>query len=165
MDLKGAKALVTGGSEGIGYGIARALIDKGAKVMIMSRDGAKLEKAAEELGALAIQGDVSIEDDAIRAVETTVKQLGGIDILVNNAGFGRFMPLVEMTRKDFEEVFATNVTGAMLMAREAARHFVEQESGHLINISSTSGLRGGRGSTAYSGSKFALPSGSESPQG
>jgi 3-oxoacyl-[acyl-carrier protein] reductase len=61
-----------------------------------------------------------------------------------------------MTLEDFEAVFRTNVTGAMLMGREAARHFVRQDGGHLINISSTSGLRGGKGSTAYSGSKFAL---------
>jgi 3-oxoacyl-[acyl-carrier protein] reductase len=156
MDLSGARALVTGGSEGIGLAIARALAEKGAKVAIMARNREKLEKAAGEIGALAIVGDVSNEADAVRAVQTVCDRLGGIDILVNNAGFGHFMPLVETDLKRFEEVFATNVTGAMLMAREAARRFIEQESGHLINISSTSGLRGGRGSTAYAGSKFAL---------
>ena len=61
-----------------------------------------------------------------------------------------------MEREAFEAVFATNVTGAMMMAREAARHFIRQSGGHLINISSTSGLKGGRNSTAYSSSKFAL---------
>ena len=85
-----------------------------------------------------------------------VERLGGIDILVNNAGFGYFAPLLELDKGRFEEVFATNVTGAMLMAREAARHFVRQRSGYIVNISSTSGLKGGRGSSAYSGSKFAL---------
>jgi len=85
-----------------------------------------------------------------------VEQFGGIDILVNNAGFGRFKPLVEMDVATFESVFRTNVTGAMLMGREAAKRFVAQRSGHLVNISSTSGLSGGKTSTAYSGSKFAL---------
>lgn len=156
MKLEGAKALVTGGSEGIGYGIARALAAKGARVGITGRNAQKLERAAAELKVRAYQGDVGIEEDAVRTVESFVRDLGGIDILVNNAGFGHFLPLVEMDREKFEEVFRTNVTGAMLMAREAARHFVKQSHGHLINISSTSGLSGGKGSTAYSGSKFAL---------
>ncbi|MBD3334936.1 MAG: SDR family NAD(P)-dependent oxidoreductase [Candidatus Eisenbacteria bacterium] len=156
MQIEGSRALVTGGSEGIGLGIARALKEKGAGVAIMARREEPLKKAAEELDVPAIQGDVSREEDAVRAVATAVKELGGLDLLVNNAGFGHFMELVETDRKKFEEVFATNVTGAMLMAREAARHFIEQQSGHIVNVSSTSGLRGGRRSTAYSGSKFAL---------
>jgi 3-oxoacyl-[acyl-carrier protein] reductase len=156
MDISGAKALVTGGSEGIGYGIAEALVAKGARVAIMGRDQEKLLAAVEKLGIKGIQGDVSIEEDAQAAVSQFVSEFGGIDILVNNAGFGYFAPLVEIDREEFEAVFATNVTGAMLMGREAARHFVKQESGVLINISSTSGLAGGQTSSAYSGSKFAL---------
>jgi 3-oxoacyl-[acyl-carrier protein] reductase len=156
MDIKGARALVTGGSEGIGFGIAKALKEKGARVAIMARDAGKLQAAADALDVLAVPGDVSVETDAERAVARVVAEFGGIDILVNNAGFGRFAPLVEMTKEDFEAVFAVNVTGAMLMAREAARHFVAQQGGHLLNISSTSGLSGGATSTAYAGSKFAL---------
>lgn len=156
MDIKGARALITGGSEGIGYGIAEALKDKGAEVAIMARDAARLQAAADKLDALAVPGDVSVEADAKAVVAKVVAEFGGIDILVNNAGFGIFAPLTEMSKDDFEAVFAVNVTGAMLMAREAARHFVAQESGHLLNISSTSGLSGGATSTAYSGSKFAL---------
>jgi len=156
MDIKGARALVTGGSEGIGYGIAEALTGKGARVAIMARNPERLHAAAGRLGALAVPGDVSLEDDAVRAVATVVEEFGGIDILVNNAGFGIFAPLTEMTKQDLEAVFAVNVTGAMLMAREAAKHFVAQKSGHLVNISSTSGLAGGATSTAYAGSKFAL---------
>ena len=156
MNLQAARALVTGGSEGIGFAIAQALIAKGSKVAIMSRSEAKVKAAAAELGALGIVGDVGVEADAVRAVETAVAELGGIDILVNNAGFGHFMPLVEFDLKKFADVFQTNVVGAMLMAREAAKRFVAQSSGHLLNISSTSGLAGGKTSTAYSGSKFAL---------
>jgi len=156
MNIEGARALVTGGSEGIGHGIAKALKEKGALVAIMGRDEAKLARAAEELGALAIRGDVGVEADAVRAVEETVEKLGGIDVLVNNAGFGIFKPLVELDVESFESVFRTNVVGAMLMAREVAPHFIAQSGGHLLNISSTSGLGGGKNSTAYSGSKFAL---------
>jgi 3-oxoacyl-[acyl-carrier protein] reductase len=156
MELKGARVLITGGSEGIGFGLAKALAAKGARVAIMGRDQQKLTKAGSELKVQTIQGDVSLEADAKAAVETFVDSFGGIDILINNAGFGYFAPLVELDTKQFEAVFATNVTGAMLMAREAARHFIDQNKGHLINISSTSGLSGGRTSSAYSGSKFAL---------
>lgn len=156
MNISGSRALVTGGSEGIGFGIAEALARKGARVAIMARSENKLNEAAKRIGALAIRGDVGVEADAVRAVETIVAEYGGIDVLVNNAGFGHFFPLVEAELELFEEVMRTNVTGAMLMAREAAKRFIEQGGGHLINISSTSGLRGGSGGTAYSGSKFAL---------
>ena len=156
MNLKGAKALVTGGSEGIGYALAEALVSKGARVAVMARDRNRLQEAAERLGALAVPGDVSQEADAVRVVQSSIDSLGGLDILVNNAGVGVFKPLVELDVEEFRSVFKTNVVGAMLMAREAARQFVRQGSGNLVCISSTSGLKGGRGGTAYSGSKFAL---------
>jgi 3-oxoacyl-[acyl-carrier protein] reductase len=156
MDLKGARALVTGGGEGIGRAIAERLIAKGARTGIMGRRADLLKTTADAIGALAVPGDVAVEADAVRAVQTLVDAYGGIDILVNNAGFGYFAPLTELDARRFEEVFATNVLGAMLMGREAAKRFVAQQSGNLINISSTSGLRGGARGTAYSGSKFAL---------
>jgi len=156
MELKDKKALVTGGSEGIGKAIALALRAEGAEVAITGRRRDVLERTAAEIDAWALPGDVSVEADVVATMEAFVGRHGRIDVLVNNAGFGHFAPLVEMDRERFEAVFATNVTGAMLMAREAARHFVRQRSGHLVNISSTSGLKGGAGGTAYSASKFAL---------
>ena len=156
MNLRGAKALVTGGSEGIGRGIAAALLAKGCDVAITGRHRQPLAAAAKELGAQAIAGDVGLEADAVRTMEEFVARHGRIDILVNNAGIGHFAPLVDMRLEDLEAVYRTNVFGAFLMAREAAKHFVRQQSGNLINISSTSGLKGGKGSTAYSSSKFAL---------
>ncbi len=156
MEIAGTRALVTGGSDGIGYAIAEALIAKGAKVAIMARDEAQLSRAAKKLGARAVRGDVSVEADAVRAVRETVEAFGGIDLLVNNAGIGRFSSLADTELEAFNRIFAVNVVGAMLMAREAARHFIRQKKGHLINISSTAGLRGSSGGTAYSGSKFAL---------
>jgi len=156
MDLKGAKVLITGGSAGIGKGLAAAFVKEGADVVITGRDADKLRATAEELGVGQIAGDVGKEEDAVRTVAEFVDRHGRIDVLVNNAGYGYFAPLTEMELGDFEALFRTNVFGAFLMAREAAKHFVKQNSGHLVNISSTAGVKGFRGGTAYSSSKFAL---------
>ena len=156
MDLKDTVALVTGGSEGIGYAIAEALIANGGKATLLARNEVRLRAAAEKLDCDFIVGDVGEEETADSAVAEVVARHGRLDILVNNAGFGRFAPLVDMKTEDFVAVHRTNVLGAFLMGRAAARHFVQQESGELINISSTSGLSGGAGATAYSSSKFAL---------
>lgn len=156
MELKGAVALVTGGSEGIGKAIAAALKAEDAVVTITGRREELLSSAANDLGVDSLAGDVGDETHAVRIVEAVIEKHGRLDILVNNAGYGVFKPLVEMELDELKGVYRTNVFGAFLMAREAARQFVKQGSGELINISSTSGLKGGRGSTAYSSSKFAL---------
>ena len=156
MELKDAVALVTGGGEGIGRAIAEALMEQGCRVTITGRREALVSKTAEDLGLDWILGDVGNEADAIRTVKSVIDQHGRLDILVNNAGYGMFKPLVETTLEEFKGVYATNVLGAFLMAREAARQFIKQGSGELINISSTSSLKGSAGRTAYGSSKFAL---------
>lgn len=157
MELSGAIALVTGGSEGIGRAVAEALHNEGCTVTITGRGEAKLRAAAGELGVDHIVGDVGREEDAIRTVASVIEAHGRLDILVNNAGFGIFKPLVDTSRHELESVFRTNVFGPFLMTREAARHFIERGGGgELINIASTSSLRGSATRTAYGGSKFAL---------
>jgi 3-oxoacyl-[acyl-carrier protein] reductase len=156
MELKDKAALVTGGSRGIGKAVAAALVEAGARVAITGRDEKTLARAAKEVGAIAIQGDVGVEADAVRATREAIEKLRGLDILINNAGIGHFAPLVDTDLARFEEVLKVNVTGAMLMAREAARHFVRQGSGNIVNVSSTAGLKGMARGSAYSGSKFAL---------
>src|ERR1700722_10386873 len=156
MNLKNAVALVTGGSAGIGYSIAKTLAESGARVAITGRDKARLEKSAKELGALGIQADVSKEADVEHTYKEVLAKFGDLDILVNNAGVGVFKPLVELELARFKAVFDTNVTGAMLMGREAAKIFIKRNRGNIINIASTAGLRGAPNGTAYYGSKFAL---------
>ena len=156
MQLSDAKVLVTGGSTGIGYEIAKALIARGSRVAISGRDGARLREAATTLGATAIQGDVSIEADAVRMVSRTIEAFGDYNVLVNNAGIGIFAPLLETTADDMRRVWEVNVLGATIVARESARYFAQKKQGDIINISSTSGLRGGAGSSAYASTKFAL---------
>jgi len=156
MDLKGATALVTGGSNGIGLAIAKTLTEAGTKVAITGRDEKRLAAAAKTIGAHPIRADVAMEADVLRSYKELFQISDHLDILVNNAGFGVIKPLVEMDMASFEHVFATNVTGAMLMAREAAKHFVERRSGNIVNIGSTAAVRGAANGTAYYGSKFAL---------
>jgi 3-oxoacyl-[acyl-carrier protein] reductase len=156
MELKNAVALVTGASEGIGRGIAEALIAEGARVTITGRREDALRKTAEEIGADWIVGDVGDEADAKRTVAAVIDKHGHLDILVNNAGYGIFKPLVETTLQELEDLYRTNVFGPFLMAREAAKHFIERGGGELINIASTSSLRGSATRTAYGSSKFAL---------
>src|ERR1700681_1439448 len=118
MNLKNAVALITGGSSGIGRGIAQTLDASGARVAITGRDKNRLKQAARELGEQPIHADVSVESDVKRTYRDVLQEFGDLDILVNNAGTGVFKSLVEFDRESFEAVFATNVTGAMLIARE-----------------------------------------------
>jgi 3-oxoacyl-[acyl-carrier protein] reductase len=156
MKLQNATALVTGGSSGIGFAIAKTLIEAGVRVAITGRDEKKLYKAAELLSAVPIRADVSNEADVQRTMREVLQAFDHLDILINNAGFGVFKKLVEMDKASFDAVFATNVTGAMLMGREAAKHFIQRNTGNIVNICSTASLRGAPNGTAYYSSKFAL---------
>ncbi len=156
MDLKTARVLVTGGSSGIGLDTAQQLRARGAQVAICGRDAARVRQAADPIGALGIAADVSDEADVIRLVRTVIHAFGGYDTLVNNAGFGSFAPLVETDLTEMQRVFGTNVFGAMMVARESARHFISQSRGNIVNVASTAGQRGFAGGTAYSASKFAV---------
>ena len=156
MNLTNAIALVTGGSAGIGYSIAKTLAESGARVAITGRDKGRLEQASKALGVTPIQADVAKEADVERTYKEVLAKFGDLDILVNNAGIGTFKPLVEIDKANFDAIFATNVTGAMLMAREAAKIFVKRNRGNIINIASTASHRGAPNGTAYYASKFAL---------
>ncbi len=156
MQLNECIALVTGGSSGSGLETARQIVAAGGKAAICGRTKSRVDEAAKETGALGIVGDVGKEADAARMVREVVGAFGDYNTLVNNAGWGRFAPLLDLELEDFRAVMDTNVFGAMLMARESARHFVERRRGNIVNVSSTAGGRGFAGGTAYVASKFAL---------
>jgi 3-oxoacyl-[acyl-carrier protein] reductase len=156
MDLKNAAALVTGASCGIGFETARLLRERGARVAICARHKNELEASAKMLGAFPIVADVTKEEDVLRMIEAVVKEYDDYNVLINNAGFGAFGPLVELTSDDFFSVWQTNVLGAMMVARESAKHFIGRRYGNIVNISSTAGQRGFANGTAYCSSKFAL---------
>ena len=123
---------------------------------ITGRDKERLSQAAKRIDALAVQADVSNEDDVKRTYREVLQKFGHLDVLVNSAGFGLRRPLVEMDRAKFDAVFQTNVTGTMLMGREAARHFIERKRGNIVNLGSTAAVHGAPNGTAYYGSKFAV---------
>jgi len=136
MNLKDKIVLVTGGSQGIGLDTAVKLKSKGAVVLINARDKSRLDAAAQEHGLVTIQGDVSKETDVKQIYSFVMEQYGKLDALINNAGYGYFDFLEDIDVEKFEQLFATNVTGAMMMAREAAKIFKKQNSGNIVNISS-----------------------------
>lgn len=156
MDLKGKKILITGGSLGIGRAAARLLVQSGAQVGITGRDAERLNKAAAATGATPIVADVSLTADVDRSYQEFLEHFNGLDCLINNAGIGVHKALVDLSAAEIEEVWRVNVLGATLMAQQAARIFIKQKRGDIINISSTSGLRGYETGTAYVASKFAL---------
>src|ERR1700680_1179941 len=127
MILKNSVALVTGGSSGMWRAIAQDLVASGGRVAITGRDEHRLAEAAREIGAHAIHADVAVEADVVRTYREVLQKFGDLDILVNNAGVGVFKYLVDFDRENFETVFATNVTGAMMMGREAANTFVKRQ--------------------------------------
>lgn len=156
MELKNAKVLITGGSLGIGKATAKILAERGARVGITGRDGARLDKAAAETGAFPIAADVSTAEGVAHTYEQFLGKFDGLDCLINNAGIGEFKTVEEVRFADFEKVFAVNVFGAALMAARAAKIFKAQNKGNIVNIGSTAAEKGFERGTVYAASKFAL---------
>lgn len=155
--LKDAVAIVTGGSVGYGYGIARVLRDRGARVWITARRPERLQAAADELGVRAIAADVTVPGDWDRLVETVLADAGHVDVLINNAGAGiNKAPLVELSDDDIARCIATNLTGAMYGCRRVAPLLQAQGSGTIVNISSICDQEAWPGWSVYGASKAGL---------
>jgi len=151
--LEGKSALVTGASRGIGRAIAAELASAGASVVIGYRSGAEEAQAlAEEIGARAVQADVSQADEAARLVE----QAGDVDILVNNAGLTRDGLLARMSDDDWRTVLETNLSSVFYTCRAVTRPMMKKRGGSIVNISSIVGVHGNWGQTNYGASKAGI---------
>ena len=162
LDLLGRVAIVTGGGTGIGAATARTLAARGADVVIAARTLEDLERTATTVETatgrrcVAVPTDVKVEEQVIALVERTVDELGRIDILVNNAGGTRMGPLRDLPTKAWDAGFDLNVRSAYFCTREAGRHFIDQSSGAIVNISSDAGVHGVKGGAHYASAKAAL---------
>ncbi len=151
--LEGKTALVTGASRGIGRAIATELAAAGATVVIGYRSGKdEAEALASELGARAVQADVSNADDARRLVE----EAGDLDILVNNAGLTRDGLLARMPDDDWRVVIETNLSSVFYTCRAVCRPMMKKRAGSIVNVSSIVGVRGNWGQTNYAASKAGI---------
>jgi 3-oxoacyl-[acyl-carrier protein] reductase len=151
--LAGKTALVTGGSRGIGRAIATELAHAGAAVVVGYRSGRdEAEALASELGARAVQADVSSAEDAARLVE----EAGSLDILVNNAGLTRDGVLARMPDDDWRLVLETNLSSVFYTCRAACRPMMKKRGGSIVNISSIVGVHGNWGQTNYAASKAGI---------
>ena len=152
---------MTGAGKGIGRAVAVALAHEGVHVGLLARTEAQLQELATELQALGVKTAVAAADVAdINAVNAAVasiaQQLGPIDILINNAGIGSFAKFLEMEPAEWEQIIKVNLLGVYYVTRAALPAMIERQTGDIINISSSAGLRAAAGSSAYSASKFGL---------
>jgi len=162
IDLSGKTAIVTGGSRGIGRAIALRLATQGADVCISYRGNAAAaeatvaEMAAMGRTAFAVQGDAAEPDAAKALVDAALARLDRIDILVNNAGITRDDLIMRMKPEDWNDVIATNLSGAFWTIKAATRPMMKARAGRIINITSVSGQAGQMGQANYSSAKAGL---------
>lgn len=160
--LEGKTALVTGGSQGIGLAIARALAGEGARVLLSARTKVKLDQAVNTLRSefgdriFGYTADVSKSSEVEDLFGVVDRDLRGLDILVNNAGIGIFRAAGEMSVAEWDQVVGTNLSGAFYCTREALNRFSESRGGRIINISSLAGKNPFAGGAAYNSSKFGM---------
>lgn len=162
-ELTGRRAVVTGGSKGIGLEVARALVAAGVSVVICAREQSDLDGALAELrggaGTAKAAGrtaDVSEPGQVAELFRFVDRELGGIDILINNAGSGVFRATSELSIEEWNRTIGTNLSGVFYCSREALARFEQVRGGWIINISSLAGKNPFAGGAAYNASKFGL---------
>ena len=166
-NLKNKKAIITGGSRGLGKATALAFAQEGIDIAVTGRNEAKLQTTVKELEALGVKAtyavfDVRKYEEVQTGIATLIKSLGSVDILINNAGIAAFGSLNDMKVDEWSQIIQTNLMGMYYVTKEVLPHLIKQQTGDIINVASTAGLNGNATTSAYSASKFAVIGMSES---
>jgi NAD(P)-dependent dehydrogenase (short-subunit alcohol dehydrogenase family) len=162
FELHDRVAIVTGGSKGLGKAMAAGLASAGANLVLVSRNQAEVEAAADEISsdygvqAIGIQADVTSEEQVQGVVDTCIEKFGKIDVLINNAGVNIRGPIDELSLEEFKQVMDINVNGVWLCTRAVIPHMKKAASGRIINLASTLGVVGLSDRTPYTSSKGAV---------
>lgn len=159
-NLSNKVAYITGGSKGIGFGIAQILLQHGMRVAITSRKLSEAQKAAKSLRedeskVLALESDVSSMESEKKAVQAVIDKFGQLDVLVANAGVGHFAPIESLTEKDWKATIDTNLTGVFNSVK-ASLDALKETKGYIITIASLAGTNFFTNGSAYNASKFGL---------
>ena len=150
-------ALITGGSKGIGYGVAEALLKQGYRVAITSRSQKNADEAADKLkgNILALEADVTDIDSQINAIKKIIDKWNRLDVLIANAGVGYFAPVDELDAQQWKETIDTNLTGVFYSIKASVEE-LKKSKGYIFTISSLAGTNFFAGASAYNASKFGL---------
>ena len=154
--MQSRRFLITGGSQGIGAALVEAARDAGAEVVFTGRRQELIDEVAGRTGAHGVTADVAVADDNARTVAASLEKMGGIDVLVNNAGWGYGAPIGAVDVDEMRRLFDTNVFGLVDLTNRVVPAMKEQGGGDIVNVASTSGMKGHAGGTAYSASKWAV---------
>ena len=166
-NLTNKKAIITGGSRGLGKATAIAFAKKGINVAITGRNEKRLLSTVAEIKTYGVEAtyavfDVSNYSEVQKGIKEIINTFGTVDILVNNAGIAAFGSLNEMPVEDWTQIIQTNLMGMYYVTKEVLPYLIEKNEGDIINIASTAGLSGNATTSAYSASKFAVIGMSES---
>jgi 3-oxoacyl-[acyl-carrier protein] reductase len=148
--------LITGGSQGIGAAMVTLARKAGHDVLFTGRNDTLIREVADKTGAHGVRADVSADADNARTIDECQKRMGGVDVLVNNAAFGSFAEIGELDVNAMRTLFATNVFGMVDITNRVVPLMKSKGGGDIVNIASTSGMKGAKGVTAYAGSKWAV---------
>ena len=165
--LKNRKAIITGGSSGLGKATALAFAKEGIDVAITGRNEQRLKDTVSDLKGFGIKAiyavfDVGNYEDVKRNIKEIIEALGSVDILVNNAGIAAFGSFNDMAVEQWSQIIHTNVMGMYYVTKEVLPYLLDQNEGDIVNVASTAGLTGNANVSAYSASKFAVIGMSES---
>ena len=160
-NLKGKNAIITGAGRGIGRAIAIALASEGVNVGLLARSEEHLQEVVKEAEAQGVKAvfataDVSSNDEVTKAIHSLTSELGTVDILINNAGIAKFGKFMDLDVEEWEKIIQVNLMGVYYVTRAVLPGMIEQQSGDIINISSSAGQKGAPITSAYSASKFGV---------